>query len=203
MAVSLIDTDKIAAGEKPLSALSPTFITRGYHFRVGPETVLVQGRHISAEDAQHVEAAMERESPAQTAAAVDVLLPRIVVLQKVNSKVAQAAERVARTGRNVVVGDWDIRIIPRLAAHGKPLRDSRTTYITNIPQVRGRPDYRNATFYWPKAIAIPIDGVRAVAAALRRSHTGPNCNCAILVHDSHAAYSVWKIDRKSLTVTRL
>jgi hypothetical protein len=86
----------------------------------------------------------------------------------------------------------DMRLIPRLATQGKPLRDSRIVYLSSIPQVHGQPDYDNATLYWPKAIAIAPNGVRAVAAALRRSHTGPNCNCAILVHASNGAYTVWK-----------
>jgi len=204
VAVSLIDTEKIAADEKLLPAgPEPAFTTQGYHFRIGRETVLVQGRHISAADAQRVEAVMEHESPAQTAAAFDALLTHIIVLQKVTPQVAQAAERVAPPGKDVVVADWDMRLIPRLATQGKPLRDSRIVYLSSIPQVHGQPDYDNATLYWPKAIAIAPNGVRAIATALRRSHTGPNCNCAILVHASNGAYTVWKIDHRTLRATQL
>lgn len=204
IAVSLIDTEKIAADEKLLPAgPAHAFMTHGYHFPIGREMVLVQGRHISAADAQRVEAAMEHESPAQTAAAFDALLTHIIVLQKVTSQVAEVAERVAPPGEDVVVADWDMRLIPRLATQGKPLRDSRTVYALNIPQVHGQPDYQDATLYWPKGIAIAPNGVRAVAATLRRSHTGPNCNCAILVHASSGAYTVWKIDQRTLRATKL
>jgi hypothetical protein len=146
---------------------------------------------------------MQSETPKQAAAAFNALLPRIVVLQKVTHRVAEVAERIAPAGSNVAVGDWDLRTISALAAQGKPLRDSRTVYATNIPQVNGEPDYRNMTLYWPKTIAIAPAGVQAAASAMRRSHINANCNCAILVHSSNGAYVFWKIDNKTLNVRKL
>ncbi|HET9095272.1 MAG TPA: hypothetical protein VFN37_01310 [Candidatus Baltobacteraceae bacterium] len=113
------------------------------------------------------------------------------------------AERIAPAGYNVLLGQWDIHQIPNLAAKGKALRDGRTVNITNIPQVHGQPEYRHARLQWPKAIAIPADGVRAVAAVLRSEKPGPNCDCAILVHQNSGAYAVWEIDAKTLRATRL
>lgn len=204
MGVSLIDTRAIAADEKLLpGGPAHALMTRGYHFRIGGETVLVQGRHVSSAQVAHIRAAMQREAPAQTAAAFNALLFRIVVLQRVTPQAAEAAERIASPGINVVLGEWDLRMVPRLAAQDKPLRDSRTVYLMNIPQVNGVPDYRNATLDWPKAIALAPAGVRAVAASMRRSRTGATCDCAILLHGSNGVYTVWKIAQKTLKVTRL
>ncbi len=200
MAVSLIDTTKIAEDEKLLPpGPAQAVVSHPYRFLVGREMVLVHSGAV----ARSVEIAMKRESPAQTAAAFDALLTHIIVLQKVIPPVAEVAERVAPPGINVVLADWDLRLIPRLARQGKPLRDSRTVYLLSIPQVHGQPDYRDAVLSWPKAIAIAPNGVRAVAAALRRSHTGSICNCAILVHDSGGKYTVWKIDQGTLNAAQL
>jgi hypothetical protein len=201
MAVSLIDQEKVAADEKlppPLPGQT-VVMAHPYHFLVGREMVLVRSGAV----AERIEAAMKHEAPAQTAAAFEALLTRIIVLQKVTPQVAEVAEHIAPPGRGVVVGDWDMRVIPRLASQGKPLRDSRVVYLSNIPQVRGQPDYGNATLFWPKAIAIGPNGVRAVAYTLRYSQTGPNCNCAILVQASNGGYTIWKIDQKTLRVTKL
>jgi hypothetical protein len=199
--ISLIDTKKIAADEKllPPGPAQALVMAHPYRFLIEHEMVLMHSGPV----AQRVEAAMKHESPAQTAAAFDALLTRIIVLQKVTPRVAQVAEQVAPAGGDVVVADWDIRLIPRLARAGKPLRDSRVVYLTSIPQVHGQPDYRDATLSWPKAIAIAPNGVRAAATVLRRSHTGPNCSCAILVHASSGGYTVWKIDQRTLRVTKL
>jgi hypothetical protein len=177
--------------------------THGYHFRIGSETVLVQGRHVSAALTRRIQTAMQRETSEQAAAAFEALLPRIVILQKVTPRTALAAQSIAPPGSNVVMADWDLHAIPRLAAANKPLRDSRPVYLRNIPQVDGAPDYRNATLSWPKAIAIDAAGVRALASAMRRSHTAPNCDCAILLHRSGDTYAIWKIDEKTLAVTKL
>jgi hypothetical protein len=201
--VTLIDAQTLNADQQLLPpGVAPDFMTKAIHFRIGREVVFL-GTRTSPADAQRIQSAMEHESPAQTASAFNTLLPRITVLQKVTPQVAEVAERLAPPGNNVVVADWDIRIIPRLAAHGQPLRDSRTIYLTNIPQVHGQPDYRNATLTWPKAVAIAPDGVRAVAAALRRSHINGKCNCAILVHAANGAYAIWKIDARTLQSIRL
>jgi|SRR5579884_333078 len=204
MGVSLIETQALAADKKLLPpGPANAFTTQGYHFRIGSETVLVQGRHVSPAQVARIRAAMQHETPAQTAASFDALLSRIVVLQKVTPQAAEVAERIAPPGTNVVIGDWDLRAVPRLAAANKPLPDSRTVYLMNIPQVHGAPDYRNATLYWPKSIAIAPAGVRAVASAMRGSRTGASCDCAILVHGSNGAYTFWKVDQKTLKATKL
>jgi hypothetical protein len=200
VAVSLIDPQKIAADEKLLPpGPAQAVVSHPYRFLIGREMVLMHSGAV----AQRVEAAMKHESPAQTTAAFDALLTRIVVLQKVTAQVAEVAEHVAPAGGDVVVGDWEMRLILRLAPQGKPLRDSHIVYLTSIPQVHGQPDYRAATLSWPKAIAIAPNGVRAVAAALRRSHTGPSCSCAILVHAESGRYTLWRIDQKTLRVSKL
>jgi|SRR5579884_144843 len=196
MSVTLIDEAKIRSDQSllpggPLQALTSKI---GRHWQIGRELVLVQGRELSPASATRMRSAMQRSTPAASESAFDATLRRIVVLQKVEPRVADAAERIASAGRNVIIGDWDIRQLPRIAARGKPLRDSRLVYLTSIPQRRGQPIYRDATMYWPKAIAIPASGVRVIETTLRKANVGANCGCAILVHRSGNAYTVWKIE---------
>jgi hypothetical protein len=200
--VTVVDTEKLSADQKLLPPDSTLALqTKGSHFQVGRETVLL-GSRLSTSDAHRIETAMTRESPAQTATAFDALLTRLIILQKVPPQVVDAAEHLAPPGENVVIGDWDLRTMPHLVSHGQPLRDSRTIYLTNIPQVHGQPDYRNATLSWPKAIVLAPEGVRAVAAAMERSRTSGKCDCAFLVHVANGTYSIWRIDR-TLQVKRL
>lgn len=203
LSVALVDNAKIRRDIDQMPAgPAQTISTKAVHWQIGGETVIAQGRHLSKTDIARIESAMENESAAHSQAVFEATLPRIVI-QQVQPRVADAAERVALPGRNVLLGKWDIHQIPNLAAKDKALRDGRTVNITNIPQLNGKPDYRHATLQWPKAIAIPADGVRAVAAALRSANIGPNCDCAILVHENMRAYAVWKIDAKTLRVSHL
>ncbi|HLI97643.1 MAG TPA: hypothetical protein VKT72_16355 [Candidatus Baltobacteraceae bacterium] len=201
--ITLIDNAKIQSDIREMPAgPAQALISKGTHWQTDGETVLVQSRHLTTAQVQQIKSAMQSETTAQSQSAFEAMLPRIVIMQ-VPPRVADAAGRVAPPGGNVLFGKWDIRQIPNLAAKARPLIDSRTVHLVNIPQVKGEPDFRDATLQWNGVIAIPADGVRAVAATLQRSHVGPNCNCAILVHASKGAYTIWKIDQKTLSVTRL
>lgn len=203
LSVTLVDNAKIRRdiGQMPAGPAQAK-TTKGVHWQIGAETVIAQSRHVSESDIAGIKAAMQTQSPAHSQAVFEAMLPKIVI-EQVQPRVADVAERIAPPGNNVLLGKWDLHQIPTLAAKGKALRDGRTVNITNIPQVHGKPDYRHATLQWPKAIAIPANGVRAVASALRNAKIGPKCDCAVLVHQSAATYSVWKIDAKTLQASRL
>lgn len=203
LSVTLVDNAKIRRdiGQMPAGPAQTTS-SKGAHWQIGGETVIAQSRHVSEIDIARIRTAMQDESPAHSQAVFEAALPKIVI-EQVQPRVSQAAEQLAPAGNDVLLGKWDIHQIPILAAKGKALRDGRTVNITNIPQVHGRPDYRHAMLQWPKVIAIPADGVRAVAAALRSANIGPNCECAIMVRRNTRAYAVWKIDAKTLQSTRL
>lgn len=203
LSVTLVDNAKIRRdlGQMP-PGMAQAKTTKGVHWQIGGETVIAQSRHVPGSDIAGIKNAMQNESPASSQAIFEAMLPKIMV-EQVQPRVAEAAERIAAPGKNVLLGKWDIHQIPSLAAKSKALRDGRTVNITNIPQVHGQPDYRHATLQWPKVIAIPADGVRAVAAALRSAKIDANCDCAILVHENGRAYAAWKIDAKTLQSTRL
>lgn len=203
LSVVLVDNAKIRRdlGRMP-GGPAQAATSKGVHWQIGGETVIAQGRHVPASVIAAMETAMRTESPAHSRALFEATLPKMVI-EQVQPRVAQAAERIAPPGNDVLLGTWDIQQIPGLAAKGKALRDGRTVNISNIPQVHGEPDYRRATLQWPKALAISADGVRAVAIAMRSAGIGANCGCAILVHRNAGAYLVWKIDAKTLQVSRV
>lgn len=191
--VTIVDNTKIRRdiGEMPGGPVQGV-VSKGVHWQIDGETVITQSRVLSGPDLDRVKSAMRNETAAQSQAAFEAMLPKIVIMQ-VPPAVADAAANVAPPGRNVLFGKWDIHQIPTLAAKGKALRDSRTVNLVHIPQVHGEPDYRNATLEWPKSVAVPAEGVRVVASALRHAKIGPNCACAILVHQSGSTYIIWKI----------
>lgn len=198
MGVTLLDSAKLQSDRAlmpggPSQALTTSGGTR---WRIGREVVLVQSRHLSPADIERMKAAMQNATPEQSQSAFTRSLTtiKIQIVDPRMAPVGDAAQRVAPPGDNVLLGKWEIRQLAQIASKGKPLRDGRTIYYTNIPQIHGRPDYRNATVQWPKSIALPAGGVKAVASALRSAKIGPNCGCAILVHRSGSAYAIWKID---------
>lgn len=205
LGVTIIDDAKVAR-DRALMPNGPSqgvVTTAGQLWHIEHETVGAKSRFLSAAQMDAIHTAMQSASPEQSLAQFEALLPRISV-QNVSPAIADVAERHASAGNNVLLGKWEIHQIPNIAAKGKALRDARTVFLTNIPQVHGQPDYRNATLFWPKSIAIPAEGVRVVAAALQRSHIGPACGCAILVHwTGTGPYTVQKIDVKTLEVTPL
>ena len=196
MSVTVIQTSSI---ERNPALLAQTpgarTTTHGHHFEVGGETVLVQGLHVTDADASAVQRAMASATRQHALADLESHLTRLVVLAPVPSaRFELAAERLApRSGKNFLLARWALHELPARAAHNQPLRDPRTVQATIIPGVRGGPDYRNATLKFARPVAIPADGVQIVAAALRRARIGPNCNCAILVHQSGGSYAIWKI----------
>ena len=199
---SALDADKKRSPNGPAQSL----ITRGVHFTIGDETVLVQGPHVSQAQVSRIERAMRSQTAAQAEAALDSQLPKVAVLDAIPSTpVVIAAEgRAPLGGTSLLLGPWALHEIPARAAGDQPLRDPRSLEYLDIPNVHGRPDYRNARMQWRRNIAIPAAGVRVIEAMLRRAGIAPDCACQVLVHGTGpATYEGWRIDAKTLKATRI
>jgi hypothetical protein len=191
----LVDSAHVDSGQAfmPKSAARPRF-GGVYQWRVGSETVIVaQKASISSDDVRRIEAAMMKTSPSDSLAANEAMLYRIVNLGGF-FVVADIAERIAPpNGPSVLVDRGHLELISSLAKQDKPLLDTRTVHLSDIPTVNGRPDYSRATLYWPKAVAISANGVHAIDAVLQ-STPGGRCECEILFHRlSPHRYWIWTI----------
>jgi hypothetical protein len=178
----------------PSGATGPRF-GDVYQWRIGSETVIVpQKSDVSFAEVDRLEAAMAKTGPAASLAETEALLRRIIVLGGF-PQIADIAERIAPPqGESVLVGRGELAVISGLVEAHKPILDSRTVYLTNIPSVRGIPDFSRATLHSPKVVAVPATGVRAIASVLGSSRPPKDCNCEVLVHAlGPAAYQIWKI----------
>lgn len=197
MGVTVMQTSGVEHNRALLQqSASARTTTNALHFEIGGETVLVQGRHVTPAQASGVERAMRSATAAQALAELETHVTRLVVLAPVmTAPLELAAERTAPlSGKNFLLARWGLHELQARAAHNQPLRDPRAIQVTNIPSVHGAPDYRNATVRFARPIAIAAGGVRTIAQALRRAKIAPNCNCAILAHQSSGTYALWKID---------
>lgn len=205
MGITLVQTSSIEPNGALRGSGSARTTTHGRHFQIGAETVLVQGRHVTPAQASAVERAMASNPPAQTLADLQTHLTRLLVLAPLPSvSLELAAEGLApKTGKNILLARWALHELPARAARNQPLRDPRPIEFTNIPSVNGQPDYRNATVQFARPVAIAANGVHVIESALQSAHIGPNCGCAILVHQAAGTYRIWKIDVKTLKASRL
>jgi hypothetical protein len=178
----------------PSGAARPRF-GQVYQWRTADETVIVpQESDISSADANRIEAAMARANPASSLAENETLLRRIIVLGGF-PQVADVAERIAPPQTvSVLVDRGHLRQVPSLVKSHQPMLDSRAVYLSDIPSVRGRPDFSRATLRWPKVVVISANGVRAIASVLRSSRSPAECNCEILFQQVRSnVYRIWKI----------
>ncbi|MGA9419622.1 MAG: hypothetical protein WBV40_10760 [Candidatus Cybelea sp.] len=178
----------------PSGAARPRF-GQVYQWRTAAQTIIVpQESGISSRDINRIEAAMATASPATSLAENETLVRRIIVLGGF-FEVADVAERIAPShGESVLVDRGHLRQVPGLVKNHQPMLDSRTVYLTNIPSVRGKPDFSRATLRWPKAVVISANGVRAIASVLQSSRLPAECNCEILFHQVRRnVYQIWKI----------
>jgi hypothetical protein len=205
--VVLVDSDAIEKDPALVPKMPAQVLTsKSYHWHIGRETVLLSAQHESAAFARRLQASMTQRSPADLAAAFESTLPRIRILDTglQNTPLAKAAQKIAPAGDDVLLGSWQLPQLQALAKHGRSMRDTRIVDIVNVPWTHGRPDYGRATVTFPRAGAIPPDGVRSAAQTLAREHIGRSCRCDVLIHrGSTGQYVLWKIDAKTLKVTRL
>jgi hypothetical protein len=103
------------------------------------------------------------------------------------------AERYASPdGSSVLVGDQYLPTVWRLASASKPLLDNRVIRFRNFTPVNQR-IIRTADEPSSK-IAVPADGVRAIAAVLRARENRAGCRCEIVFHQRDGGtYRMWKI----------
>lgn len=206
MAISVVQTSSIERNRALLPpSPTPRTATHGWHFEIGSETVLVQGRHVTSAQVLNVERTMQSKTPAQALADLQAHLTPLLVLAPVPSVPLElAAERLApASGTNMLLARWALHELALRAQANEPLRDPRPITVTNIPSVNGQPDYRNATVVFDRPIAIQAGAVKSIESILRRAKVGPGCSCAIVVHQANGNYDVWKIDASTLKVTRL
>jgi hypothetical protein len=202
--ISLFDSATVNANDAtlPTGAERPPF-RAAYHWQVGKEIVLVPKTSISTHDAERIEAAMRRVSPASSLASTDSMLRKVTVLGG-SSELADVAERYAQaTSSSVLLDEHVVRDIPRLVKQGKPVLDTRTVFLSNIPSVHGEPDFSKATLNWPKVVVVPVVGVRAIDAVLRSTKVRGTCGCEILFSQpDDETYWIWKIPPSGLAATK-
>jgi hypothetical protein len=169
-----------------------------YRWRIGGEMVIVSEQAISALDARRISTEMKNTTPGGSLAVTERLLWKTIVLGK-SHEAADIADDLAPPGsRSVLLDRSHMALVPDLAMHGKPMLDSRTVWLSNIPSVNGQPDYSKATLEWPDVIAIPANGVRAIDAVLRSPGVARDGCCAILFKQRDpSTFWIWEIPMKA------
>lgn len=157
---TLIDASSVTAGSAP-AGLPNQAVRR---WTAGREVVIVPASR--AAKTAPIERAMQKTTPAASLAATGLLAARIVSFDA-PFKVEIAAEKIATDARSVLLDGRPLSLISSLARAGRPLLDTRTVTLTDIPQVDGSPDYRHATLRFSRGIAVSATGVREIAAYLR------------------------------------
>ncbi len=181
LGVSVFDTATVGTGPASLPAGSarPPFHD-AYHWQIGRETVLVGKGPAGAASVERIEAAMNHVSPAASLAAVQPALWTSTVLGGVYEPTAVAERLAPASDRTVILDRAHVAAVHALALRRRPILDSHIVALTDIPQVNGEPDYAKATLKWPRTVAVPADGVRAIDAVLRFSGTPRDCRCGVL-----------------------
>jgi hypothetical protein len=218
MTVSLFDHETITNGTTGLPS-RPWIRARSNCciWTIDRETVVMMWPTKYAKVIDTIKTAMMKTSPQGSMIATEPMLRNIIV-EGGPDAVADIVEQYApvRYGDALLDGKY-IGWIHWLAKNGKAGPDSRTAILTEIPTTKnGAPDYYKAKVNWPDKI-ISKEGVAAIQAFLRATHTGPNCHCELLYYRSNtAAYAIWRIpvtaphsvekyvvDAKTLAVRRL
>jgi hypothetical protein len=202
---ALFDSTAINAGEvsMPVADARHRF-GEVYQWRTGSETVVIPKDALSASYAGSIEAAMNASSTAESLSANTAILWSIRRLGG-SFDLADVAERLAPATRGVLVDRGNLRLVPGLARAGKPLLGSRVLSLTNIPEANGGPDYAHATYTSTKDIAVPSDGVRAIASVMRAAgESGRRSDCCEILYTppSEGAYAIWTIPMSGKPVRR-
>jgi len=193
--ISLFDSSVVntTAAMLPTGSDRPPF-WQGYHWQVGRETVFVPKEHVPVALVDKIKTAMMKASEDDSVAATDAMLHTVTVVARA-PQLADAAERYAPPHSSSVLLDREqIRQLSDRSLRNKPVLDTRTVYLSNIPSVHGEPDYSKATLRWPQTIVISVGGVRAIEAVLRSTNARGDCSCEILFDQPNpATYWVWKL----------
>lgn len=194
--ISLFDSSVVntTAAMLPTGSARPPF-RQGYQWwQVGRETVLIRKEDISRDLADKIKTAMMKASEDDTLLVTDTMLHTVRVVGRA-PQLANTAERYAPPNSSSVLLDREqVRQLSDRGLRNKPVLDTRTVYLSNIPSVHGEPDYSKATLDWPKTIVISVGGVQAIDAVLRSTGAGRDCSCEILFDQPNpATYWVWKL----------
>ena|ERR1700736_3720158 len=193
--VSLFDSSVVntAAAMLPTGSARPPF-RQGYQWQIGRETVLVRKEDVSVALADKIKMAMMKASENDSLAVTDGMLHTVTVVGRA-PRLADTAERYAPPHSSSVLLDREqIRQLSDRSLRNKPVLDTRTVYLSNIPSVHGEPDYSKAMLRWPKTIVISVGGVRAIEAVLRSTSARGDCSCEILFDQPNpATYWVWRL----------
>lgn len=164
--ITLVDASSVEAGT-PAAGTVHTAVER---WTAGREEVIASETH--AGQVAPIARAMRSSTPAASLAANDVLAARIINLGAPVGAQA-AAERAAGDARSVLLDARHLTQMSSLARDGRALLDDRTVTLTDIPRRAGGPDYQHAKLHFSHDVAIPADGVRAIALYLRAHPLAP------------------------------
>lgn len=216
--VTLFDSSAVNGGSVPATAMwRPSADV--YKWQAGRETVVVVKSALSAANQRRMETAMASASPESSLRATIPMLSTATILNIAPDAGEVAARYMPKNGRTVVLGRRFPETIARILKHRRALRDTRTTYLTNIPSKDGAPDYAHATLQWPNTgTVIPADGIRAIDAVYRIAGIRGDCGCMTFFNElpGSQTYRIWilrgtppnvtlrkyRIDEKSLRVIR-
>lgn len=198
--LSLVDPQAVNAANLPTSMGGrPPRFANASQWRVGGETVIAFREYISPADAQKIEDAMRSTTPASSLSANEGMLSTIRSLS--GGPPANAADAIAGNRSAVLVGRGDLRLIPSLARAGGPLTGVTVRYISNIQYVKGVPDLGHASYRADRDVAVPADGVRAIAAVMAAAgESGRWTDCCEILYTpaENGSYILW-----TLPVTKL
>jgi hypothetical protein len=191
--LTLADAAIVDSDVAPGASGSGPVMKAAFHWAVGREVVLVGGG-LGAGDVGRIKAAMASASPADSLASTEAIMPTLIVLgTPVRLDAAEHYQPV--TGRGVLVGQNGMRVLWRMIARSAPLVDDRVWNISRLVYANG--DIKSASMHKSHDVAIPVGGVRAVGAVLRRAgkDASPNaCGCEILFTQPNAnTYRIWMI----------
>jgi hypothetical protein len=192
---TLLDASAITRDETLPAGVRVGNLHGYYLWHVGDETIF-------GGNARRVKDATSRVTAAQSLTQAEGMLAKITILGG-SYDVADVAEGIApRSGLSVLVDRGHLNLIwalgiASLAKQHRPMLDSRTVYLSDIPLVNGQPDYNKATLAWTKTIAISARGVQAIDAVLKATGEEAKpyaCDCEILFNQPNAhEYWIWKI----------
>ena len=172
---------------------------------VGGETVIMV-RPSQFTDQPEIEAAMSRATPSQSLAQTLPALYRITMLDYFSDsfRLEDVADTIAPAdGRTVLLGAGSLGQVATLVRERKPMLAMRMRIFDNIPTVSGKPDLGNATGHIDRAVAVRVDGVRAIAAVLALGECGsaPKFTCEILFNERNGhEYRIWALPLRSPTM---
>ena len=196
--ITLFDPSSLENGKPanmPPGMSHLTFNNTGvYQWRVGGEMVGIAKRVMPPAQAERIRAATSAGSTSDSLNESRAMLSQALILGTSPSLLNVAPRYAPDSVSAIVIGPQFVDGIRDLAKRGRPMLDTRTFYVTKVPNIGGAPDYRHASFRWGHDVAIAPAGVRAIAAALQFADGSRSCKCEVVFDRSAGnTYSVWTV----------